>query len=72
MPVNYQLGKIYRIHCNVTNKDYYGSSAEPTLARRLAGHRMVHTKLYCVKTTHVTQGMNLEPVKRIIFRIMNV
>lgn len=38
MPVNYQLGKIYRIHCNVTNKDYYGSSAEPTLARRLAGH----------------------------------
>lgn len=36
--VNYQLGKIYRIRCNITGDDYVGSTCEPILARRLAGH----------------------------------
>lgn len=36
--VNYQLGKIYKIECNVTGLIYIGSTCEPTLARRLAGH----------------------------------
>ena len=36
--INYQLGKIYKIDCNVTGKVYIGSTCEPTLARRLAGH----------------------------------
>ena len=36
---DYQLGKIYRIFCNVTGLNYYGSTCEPTLARRLAGHK---------------------------------
>ena len=36
--LNYQLGKIYKIECNVTGKVYIGSTCEPTLARRLAGH----------------------------------
>ena len=36
---DYQLGKIYRIFCNVTGLNYYGSTCEPTLARRSAGHR---------------------------------
>jgi hypothetical protein len=34
--VNYQLGKIYKIVGN--GLTYYGSTCEPTLARRLAGH----------------------------------
>jgi hypothetical protein len=35
---NYQLGKIYKIVCNTTGLTYYGSTCEPTLARRLTGH----------------------------------
>jgi hypothetical protein len=35
---NYQLGKIYKIECNATGLIYVGSTCEPTLARRLAGH----------------------------------
>jgi hypothetical protein len=35
---NYQLGKIYRITCNLTNQNYYGSTCEPTLSKRLAKH----------------------------------
>lgn len=35
---NYQLGKIYKVVCNVTGLVYIGSTCEPTLARRLAGH----------------------------------
>ena len=35
---NYQNGKIYKIVCNKTNECYIGSTIEPTLARRLAGH----------------------------------
>jgi hypothetical protein len=36
--VNYKLGKIYKIIDNTTNNIYIGSTCEPTLARRLAGH----------------------------------
>ncbi len=36
---DYQLSKIYKIVCNVTGKIYYGSTTEPTLARRLVKHR---------------------------------
>jgi hypothetical protein len=35
---DYQKGKIYKIVCNTTSLTYYGSTCEPTLARRLAGH----------------------------------
>ena len=35
---DYSLGKIYRIVCNITGMTYYGSTCEPTLARRLAKH----------------------------------
>tara|TARA_R110000796_G_C14553406_1_gene434110 strand:+ start:919 stop:1479 length:561 start_codon:yes stop_codon:yes gene_type:complete len=37
--VNYELGKIYKIIDNTNGNIYVGSTAEPTLARRLAGHR---------------------------------
>jgi hypothetical protein len=36
--VNYSLGKIYRVHCNLTGDNYYGLTAEKTLANRLATH----------------------------------
>ena len=35
----YQRGKIYKIISTHTDMIYIGSTAEPTLARRLAGHR---------------------------------
>ena len=35
---NYQQAKIYKIECNISGKIYVGSTCEPTLARRLAGH----------------------------------
>jgi len=38
MPVNYQLGKIYKIVDNTNDNIYIGSTCEPTLARRLASH----------------------------------
>ena len=38
MPVNYLNGKIYKIVDNTNGNIYIGSTAEPTLARRLAGH----------------------------------
>jgi hypothetical protein len=41
---NYQLGKIYKIVCNRTGSTYYGSTCEPTLARRLAGHKGSYRK----------------------------
>ena len=34
----YQNGKIYKIHCNITNEDYYGSTIV-TLPQRLAKHK---------------------------------
>jgi hypothetical protein len=35
---DYQLAKIYKIVCNTSGMVYYGSTCEPTLARRLAKH----------------------------------
>jgi len=36
--VNYKLGKIYAIECNVTGQKYIGSTCEPTLSKRLTKH----------------------------------
>jgi hypothetical protein len=35
---DYNKGKIYRVVCNITGLTYYGSTCEPTVARRLAKH----------------------------------
>jgi len=35
---NYQRGKIYKIIDNITGKVYFGSTIEPTLAKRLTKH----------------------------------
>lgn len=52
--VNYQLGKIYKIVCNVTGNIYIGSTCEPTLARRLAGHRYSYKSYLNGKHDYVT------------------
>ncbi len=36
---NYENGKIYKIVDHTNNNIYIGSTCEPTLARRLAGHK---------------------------------
>jgi hypothetical protein len=38
MPINYALGKIYKIVDNTNDQCYVGSTCEPILARRLAKH----------------------------------
>ena len=38
MPNNYSRGKIYKIVCRKTGLQYFGSTTEPTLARRLVCH----------------------------------
>lgn len=40
----YENGKIYKIVDNTNNNIYIGSTCEPTLARRLAGHRCIYNK----------------------------
>ncbi len=42
---DYSKGKIYKIVCNVTGLVYIGSTCEPTLARRLVGHRSMYTQV---------------------------
>ena len=41
---DYSKGKIYKIVCNTTGLVYIGSTCEPTLARRLAGHKAVYKR----------------------------
>ena len=51
---NYQDGKIYKIVCNITDECYIGSTCEPTVARRLAGHVNSYKRWKagnCTKTT---------------------
>ena len=36
---DYSEGKIYRIQCNITGDNYYGSTKEKYLSRRLSRHR---------------------------------
>ena len=41
---DYSKGKIYKIECNITGEVYIGSTTEPTLAKRLTGHKMSFKK----------------------------
>jgi len=64
---DYQLGKIYKIECNVTGKVYIGSTCEPILARRLAGHiksykRYLNGKSNYVSSFDVLQNGNYDIV----------
>ena len=55
---DYQLGKIYKIECNVTGKVYIGSTCEPILARRLAGH-ITDYKKYLKGTFHYLSSFDV-------------
>jgi hypothetical protein len=55
---DYQLGKIYKIECNVTGKVYIGSTCEPILARRLAGH-ITDYKRYLKGTYHYISSFKI-------------
>ena len=52
--VNYQQGKIYTIVCHTTGLVYYGSTCEPSLARRLDCHKRSYMcakyKVKCTST----------------------
>ena len=39
MPVDYSLGKVYKIECSRTGNVYYGSTCEPILSRRISALR---------------------------------
>ena len=53
MPVDYQLGKIYKME-SPSGLVYIGSTCEPTLARRLAGHKRNYKKWKNGKFNYVT------------------
>ena len=64
---DYQQGKIYKIECNVTGKVYIGSTCEPILARRLAGHitdykRYLNGKSHYVSSFDILQNRNYDIV----------
>ena len=65
--IDYQQGKIYKIECNVTGKVYIGSTCEPILARRLAGHitsykRYLNGKSHYVSSFDILQNGNYDIV----------
>jgi len=60
MENKYSRAKIYKIVCNVTGLVYIGSTCEPTLARRLAGHRRKYKAYLNEKYSYVTSFKVLE------------
>jgi hypothetical protein len=42
---DYLQGKIYRIQCNITGDNYYGSTKQKNLSRRLSQHRVYSNKM---------------------------
>ena len=60
MENKYSRAKIYKIVCNVTGLVYIGSTCEPTLARRLAGHRRCYKNYLNGKYNYITSFKVLE------------
>ena len=56
--VNYKLGKIYRLECNITGLVYVGSTCEPTLAKRLTKHVADYRK-YLKGTYHYVSSFKI-------------
>jgi len=57
---NYQQAKIYTIRSPSTDEVYVGSTCEPTLARRMAGHRGNFKKWKNKKTNYTSSFKLLE------------
>jgi hypothetical protein len=51
---DYSNGKIYKIVCNITGDIYIGSTCEPILARRLAGHVSTYKSYLNGKGNNIT------------------
>ena len=51
---DYSKGKIYKLVCNTTGLIYIGSTCEPTLARRLAGHKTSYNRFLIGKRSNIT------------------
>ena len=68
----YNNGKIYRIVSNVTGENYYGSTTEPTLARRLAKHKGNYRDYLKGKGTYITSFKILETEDYEIVLVENV
>lgn len=60
MPIDYSKGKIYKIVCNVSGLVYVGSTCEPILARRLAGHVTSYKQYLNGNRNYVTSFKCLE------------
>ncbi len=58
MPVDYSKGKIYQIIDYTNDNVYVGSTCEPTLARRLAGH-VSNYKAYLNGKRHFTTSCKI-------------
>ena len=54
MPINYELGKIYKINDNTNEKIYIGSTCDTTLSRRLAGHKCNYNTYLKGKCNYIT------------------
>ena len=50
----YDRSKIYKIVCNITGEIYVGSTTEPSLARRLAGHKSSYNFYLKGKKKYIT------------------
>jgi hypothetical protein len=60
MPIDYSKGKIYKIVDYTNNNNYIGSTCEPILARRLAGHVGCYRSYLNGKQNFVTSFKILE------------
>jgi len=51
---NYQQGKIYRLVCNNTNKQYIGSTTQKYLCSRLSQHKLQSSR--CISKEIINNG----------------
>jgi molecular chaperone DnaK (HSP70) len=67
----YQKGKIYKIVCDTLNLTYYGSTIEPTVAKRLTKHISVFNSYKKGKANFVTSFKLFENNNYNIFLVEN-
>ena len=58
MVKDYQLGKIYKIVCNITGSVYIGSTCENRLSRRLS-HHVNNYRLFLSGKTNYTSSFEI-------------
>jgi len=55
----YQRGKIYRLVCNTTGLQYYGSTIEKSLCERLSKHKYKYKQYFLEKTNYYTSSFEI-------------